>query len=50
MSEPEKLSDVKMDMANLYREEAYTDMKTGGIRKLAPVKLDGSEDTSRNPS
>ena len=50
MSEqPEKLSDVKMDMANLYREEAYTDLKTGGIRKLVPVKLDGSEDTSRDP-
>jgi len=47
MSEPEKISDVKMDMANLYREEAYTDLKTGGIRKLAPIKLDGSEDTSR---
>lgn len=50
MSEqPEKLSDVKMDMANLYREESYTDLKTGGIRKLVPVKSDGSEDTFRNP-
>ena len=49
MSEPEKLSDVKMDMANLYREEAYTDLKTGGIRKLVPVKLDGTEDPSRQP-
>jgi hypothetical protein len=48
MSEPEKLSDVKMDMANLYREESYTDLKTGGIRKLVPVRLDGSEDTSRD--
>lgn len=47
MSEPEKLSDVKMDTENLYREESYTDLKTGGIRKLVPVKLDGSEDTSR---
>jgi hypothetical protein len=46
-TEPEKLSDVKMDTANLYREESYTDLKTGGIRKLVPVKLDGSEDTSR---
>ena len=47
-TEPEKLSDVKMDTANLYREESYTDLKTGGLRKLVPVKLDGSEDTSRN--
>lgn len=48
MSEqPEKISDVKMDVANLYREEAYTDLKTGGIRKLVPIKADGSEDESR---
>ncbi len=45
--QPEKISDVKMDMANLYREEAYTDLKTGGIRKLVPITLDGSEDASR---
>jgi len=47
--QPEKLSDIKMDAANFYREEAYTDLKTGGIRKLVPVKLDGSEDSSRDP-
>jgi hypothetical protein len=46
-TQPEKLSDVKMDTANLYREESYTDLKTGSIRKLVPVKTDGSEDTSR---
>lgn len=46
--QPEKISDVKMDMANLYREEAYTDLKTGGIRKLVPIRLDGSEDSSRS--
>jgi hypothetical protein len=47
-TEPEKLSDVKMDTANLYREESYTDLKTGGIRKLVPIRVDGSEDTSRD--
>jgi hypothetical protein len=46
--QPEKLSDVKMDTANLYREESYTDLKTGGIRKLVPIKPDGSEDSSRD--
>ena len=45
--QPGKLSDVKMDMANLYREEAYTDLKTGGIRKLVPITLDGTADNSR---
>ncbi|HNX53726.1 MAG TPA: hypothetical protein PKI68_08280 [Pontiellaceae bacterium] len=48
-AQPEKLSDVKMDIANLYREESYTDLRTGGIRKLVPVKVDGSEDTARSP-
>jgi len=47
-TEPEKLSDVKMDVANLYREESYTDLKTGGIRKLVPIKVDGTEDSSRD--
>lgn len=46
--QPEKISDVKMDSANLYREEAYTDLKTGGIRKLVPIKADGSDDESRS--
>jgi len=46
--QPEKISDVKMDVANLCREEAYTDLKTGGIRKLVPIKLDGSEDETRS--
>ncbi len=45
--QPEKISDVKMDVANFYREEAYTDLKTGGIRKLVPIKMDGSLDDSR---
>ena len=45
--QPEKISDVKMDVANFYREEAYTDLKTGGIRKLVPIKPDGTEDEAR---
>jgi hypothetical protein len=45
--QPGKLSEVRMDMANLYREEAYTDLKTGGIRKLVPISLDGTDDNSR---
>lgn len=47
--QPEKISDVKMDAENLYREESYTDLKTGGIRKLVPINLDGSDDSTRAP-
>ncbi|NCD23173.1 MAG: hypothetical protein EOL90_09560 [Spartobacteria bacterium] len=48
MAESE-LQDVQMDAANLYREESYTDLKAGTMRKLVPVKADGSDDPSREP-
>lgn len=36
-----------MDPADLYREEIFTDRKVGTIRRLTPVKVDGSTDTAR---
>ena len=39
--------DIQMDGANLYREETYTDMKSGTMRKLVPVTADGADDPSR---
>ena len=39
--------DIQMDAANLYREESYTDLKAGSLRKLVPVKADGTDDPSR---
>lgn len=43
----ERTTDPKMDVAALYREELFTDRKVGTIRTLTPVKVDGSNDTSR---
>jgi hypothetical protein len=43
----EKTMDFKVDRTNLYREESFTDLKVGSIRRLTPVKPDGSEDRSR---
>jgi hypothetical protein len=37
----------KVDVNNLYREETFTDLKVASIRRLTPVKLDGSLDGSR---
>ena len=34
---------------NLYRDEAFTDLNSATIRKLTPIKLDQTEDTSRKP-
>jgi hypothetical protein len=36
-----------MDPANLYREEVFTDRALGSIRRLVPVKPDGSSDVRR---
>jgi len=42
-----KAPEPKMDPANLYREEIYTDRKMGTIRVMTPVKTDGSADGAR---
>ncbi len=44
-----KITDIKIDPHNLYREEAFTDLTFATIRRLTPVKLDGSVDESREP-
>src|ERR1700704_2860123 len=36
-----------MDPAALYLEEIFTDRKIGVIRRLVPVKSDGSDDSGR---
>lgn len=43
----DKLPDVKMDAAGLWREETITDRKAGTIRRLTPIKSDGAQDLSR---
>ncbi len=41
-------TDIKMDPEDLYHEEVFTDRKMGTVRRLTPVKADGSVDTSRS--
>lgn len=41
--------DFTVDPNNLYREENFTDIKVAAIRRLIPVKPDGSEDDGRTP-
>ena len=40
-------AELKMDSANLYREEIFTDRRAGTIRVMTPVKSDGSADPAR---
>ncbi len=41
------LGEIKFDADNLYREESYTDLRVGELRRLVPIKTDGSEDADR---
>ena len=41
--------ELVFDKNNLYMEKTYTDLKTGSIKQLTPVKADGSKDESRTP-
>jgi hypothetical protein len=43
----DRLSEARMDPADLYREEIYTDRKVGTIRVMTPVKSDGTADPAR---
>lgn len=44
-----KITDIKMNTDNLYREESFTDLNFATIRQLSPIKVDGSPDDSREP-
>lgn len=39
--------DFTVDRNNLYREESFTDVKVAAIRRLTPIKPDGSDDENR---
>ena len=42
-----KMTDIKIDPNSLYKEESFTDLTHATIRRLTPVKIDGSIDESR---
>jgi hypothetical protein len=47
MNQPDTRNDIHMDIANLYREEVFTDNTVGTLRRLVPVTADGETDSSR---
>jgi hypothetical protein len=47
MANEQQLPEIKLDVTQLYREEIFTDRKAGTLRRLMPVKADGSDDTAR---
>lgn len=46
-SQPDEYPDFKVDRSNLYHEESFTDLTVGAIRRLSPVKPDGTPDKTR---
>jgi hypothetical protein len=49
MSADQSVNEINfnVDKNNLYREESITDLKVASIRRLTPVKADGTEDSTR---
>ena len=45
--ETRPVNEIAVDRDNLYREEVITDLKAATLRRLVPIRVDGSEDTSR---
>jgi len=44
---PKPISEMKVDRDNLYREEVFTDLKVATIRRLTPIRPDGTVDEDR---
>ena len=47
MDEQQNNLEFKIDRSNLYAEESFSDLKTGTIKRLTPVKADCLEDKCR---
>jgi hypothetical protein len=43
----EKPLEAQMSADALYREDVFTDQRVGTVRRMTPVKSDGSDDPSR---
>jgi len=48
MVSEEQRVDPNMDAENLYREESITDNQVGSIRRMVPIRKDGSDDPDRS--
>lgn len=40
-------AEISVDTGNLHREEVFTDLHAASVRRLTPVKADGSDDGGR---
>lgn len=47
MQRDDQTTEPTMDAAALYQEDSFTDRKVGTLRRLTPVKADGTPDSAR---
>ena len=47
MTQDSNLPDIRLDPDALYREETFTDLRTGSLRRMVPVTREGRDDPSR---
>lgn len=47
MADQLPLDQIQVDKDNLFREESITDLRVASIRRLIPIKTDGTDDDSR---
>ena len=43
----QRLDEITADLGNLHREDVFSDMRLATIRRLQPIRPDGSHDPSR---
>ena len=48
MNNPKTTNEIRMDAANLYLEEVFTDNAVGTLRRLTPVTPTGDPDATRS--
>ena len=49
MTKENQIEEINFNGENLWKEENFTDLEVGTIRKLTPINIDGSEDNKRKP-
>ena len=47
MANEPRTTELNLDLAGMFLEETFTDRRVGTLRRLTPVKSDGSPDAAR---
>lgn len=48
MAEQPTLPEIELDAENMYRDEVFSDLKIGSVRRFTPVTPDGEVDAKRD--